>query len=421
MLLSSGICGADDQRSPHYPEQSDRPKLVSGQRPDLLFERYCLDCHDEDIQKGNLDLLAFLDKPDANLTLVFENLVTGKMPPANKKQPSPEERQAILDWLAEHSTQVEPATFRRISRHEFVHSLNDLLGTNLDLASEIPEDRGTHDFDSNRKIQLSREMLGSYFSITDKLLEQAFPEAGFPTEQSWVTSKVRDSHETYRNYHRPYKGGILFSWTRANNGNSYSFIYDSFEPPVSGWYELTFEAAKVGDFPGDASLQVHAGKYYFADDRPQPQRLVDVISIADAQVQSYTIRGFFEPGESVSVHCYSPHTWRQANPKEGIYIKQLTVTGPKSQWPPKSYRHLFGELPLDIPDRSSVEVTKKKSCCRSKIKRNCLHNSRRHYKSQRPSVLFLCLSFYFVTKHENRGWSTAGHRRVVHGKHQNLD
>ena len=353
MLLSTGICVADDQRARHYPEQSDRPKLVSGQRPDLLFERYCLDCHDEDIQKGDLDLLAFLDRPDANLTLVFENLVTGKMPPANKKQPSPEERQAILDWLAEHSTPAEPATFRRISRHEFVHSLNDLLGTNLDLASEIPEDRGTHDFDSNRKIQLSREMLGSYFSITDKLLEQAFPEAGFPTEQSWVTSKVRDSHETYRNYHRPYKDGILFSWTRANNGNSYSFFYDGFDPPATGWYELTFDAAKVAEFKEDMSLQVHAGKYYYADDRPQPQRLLGVISLGNKKLESRTLRAYLRPGENVSVHCFSPHNFREKNPKVGIYIKQLKVRGPLlDAWPPTSITRTFKGLPIKAEPRT---------------------------------------------------------------------
>ncbi|HCC20325.1 MAG TPA: hypothetical protein DEP88_03625 [Verrucomicrobiales bacterium] len=254
--------------------------------------------------------------------------------------------------------QDAPKSFRRISRHEFIHSLNDLLGVNLDLAGKIPEDRGTNDFDSNRNIQLSREMLASYFSVADEMLDHAFPTDGFAAEKTWVTSKVRDSHETYNIYHRPYKEGTLFSWTRANNGNSYSFFYDGFDPPVAGWYELTFDAAKVADFKEDISLQVHAGKYYYADDRPQPQRLVGVISLADKEVKSYTVRAYLEPGESVSVHNYSKNNFRQRNPKQGGYIKQLKARGPvHEQWPPKSYGMIFTGLPVKAASRESNEDT----------------------------------------------------------------
>ena len=66
-------------------------------------------------------------------TLIFENLLTGKMPPAEKDQPDPEEKRAVLAWLAKRQGGVAQKPFRRISRHEFVHSANDLLGTNLDL------------------------------------------------------------------------------------------------------------------------------------------------------------------------------------------------------------------------------------------------------------------------------------------------
>ena len=48
----------------------------------------------------------------------------------------------------------------------------------LDLTSEIPEDRGTHDFDSNRRVQLTKEMLTAYFTAVDDLLEFALPAEG---------------------------------------------------------------------------------------------------------------------------------------------------------------------------------------------------------------------------------------------------
>lgn len=329
-----------------------REREVAGQAIEIL-ESYCFDCHDDATKNGGLSLEQLLEQESFDGTLVFENLLTGKMPPANKAQPSLTEKRAVLDWLAREQVGAPSKTFRRISRHEFVQSVNDLLDIDLDLADRIPEDRGTHDFDSDRRIQLSREMLASYFEIAEEMLAHALPKEGFPAEQVWVTNKVRDSHETYRIYHRPYEEGTLFSWTRANNGNNYSFFYDRFEPPVAGWYDLTFDAAKVADFEDEMSLQVYAGKYYYADDRPQPQRLLGVISLGQRELESHSIRAFLRPGESVSVHCYSRHNFRQQDPKEGIYIRQLTARGPALEaWPPASYTMLFEGLPLNADSRA---------------------------------------------------------------------
>lgn len=323
------------------------PATLRAETPLELFERHCFGCHEGAGAEGQFNFAAMLDSKDFDATLVFENIATEKMPPTNSDVPSNEERLAMLTWLADQQPESTPIAFRRLSRHEFIHGLNDLLGTNLDPAAEIPEDRGTRNFDTDRRIQFSREVLGSYFDVTDKLLEEAFPAEGFPQEKTWVTSKLKDSHETYNVYVRDYKDGVLFSWTRANNGNSYSFFYDNFEPPVSGWYELTFEAAKVGNFEDDICIQIHAGKYYYADDRPQPQRLLDVISLGSRDLRKFTKRVFLNRGENVSVHCYSKHNWRQKAPTQGAYIRQFRSRGPVQEtWPPSRYEMIFGELPL---------------------------------------------------------------------------
>ena len=242
-------------------------------------------------------------------TPMFEHLITAKMPPKNKKQPNAKEKQVMLDWLARGQDENKPASYRRISRHEFVHSVNDLLGVELDLTGEIPEDRGTNDLRFRPQNQTDQgNARTSYFQVADDMLEFALPRKGFAPERIWVTNKIKDSHHTY-NYTRKHKEGLLFSWTRANNGNSYSFFYDNFDPPVPGWYELTFDAMKVGDFPEDVSIEVFAGKYYFSDARPQPQRLIDVISLGNRELKSHVVRIFLRPGENVSVHCYSKHNF----------------------------------------------------------------------------------------------------------------
>ena len=280
------------------------------------------------------------------------------MPPKNKKQPRAEEKRFMLSWLAQRQAESTHKPYRRISRHEFVNSVNDLLGIELNLTRDIPEDRGTHDFDSDRRVQLTKEMLTSYFSVAGEMLEFALPAKGFPLERIWVTNKIKDSHKTYNIYTRKYKEGILFSWTRANNGNSYSFFYDNFDPPAKGWYELTFDAMKLGDFPEDVSIEVFAGKYYYADDRPQPQRLLEVISLGNRELKPHTVRVFLCPGENVSVHCYSKHTFRQKNGEQGAYIKQLKVRGPVlDQWPPSSYQKVFAGLPMKASPREAMDAS----------------------------------------------------------------
>ena len=347
---------------------SDSTREVLATESYQLFEKYCFDCHDDLEKKGDLDLVEKLEGTEFDGTLVFENLINGKMPPAEKRQPSMEERSTLLKWLASQQKDSVAPPFRRISRHEFVHSVNDLLGTRLDLVDEIPEDRGTNYFDTNRRISLSQEMLSAYFETADKMLDFAFPKEGFPQEKLWTTNKLKDSHETYNIYLRPYEEGMLFSWTRANNGNNYSFFYDNFEPPVAGWYDLTFEAKKLGDFDEDISLQAYSGKYYYADDRPQPQRLIGVISLANRELDTYRIRAFLNPGENVSVHSHSKHTFRKKETEQGAYIKRMSAQGPVyDSWPPDSYRKAFSDLSIEAPPRQLVQASLERDLGKSKI------------------------------------------------------
>lgn len=326
-----------------------------------LLSNFCFDCHDEATAEGGLNLQQLWLDNRLDEELVFENLINSKMPPRDSAQPTRKEKRSILDWLARQQALkqgLSPASRqRRISRFEFNQSLNDLLATSLNIEDSIPEDRGSSHFDTNRNILLTTETLQAYFRSVDQMLEFAFPARGFSAAKVWTTHQVRDSHPTYRIYVHPYRQGLLFSWTRANNGNNYSFFYDHFEPPEAGWYDLTFDAAKVGDFREDVTVQVYAGKYYFADDRPQPQRMIGVISLSAKKLTSQTIRAFLRPGENISVHCYSKHTWRQEAAQQGAYIRQLQVRGPVLEsWPPKSFRKVFSGLKLITPKRPTQMV-----------------------------------------------------------------
>jgi hypothetical protein len=79
-------------------------------------------------------------------------------------------------------------------------------------------------------------------------------------------------------------------------------------------------------------------------------------------LESYKVRVFLRPGENVSVHCYSKHTFRKKKGNQGIYIKQLEARGPiVEEWPPRSYQKLFEGLPIRAEKRETLKVSSTES------------------------------------------------------------
>ena len=204
---------------------------------------------------------------------------------------------------------------------------------------------------------MTKELLGAYFAVADETLEFAFPSAGFPPEQVWTTNRIKTVNPGQRGYARPFREGMLFTWHRIPKGRILHHFFDGFDPPSKGWYTLTFDAAKLGDFKEDISVMVFAGKAYIEPARALEQRLLGVISLGCREPQPHTIRVFLNPGETVSVTCHSKHTYSLKKGDIGAYIRQLTVKGPVFEsWPPLSYQQVFAGLPLKTPRREARAV-----------------------------------------------------------------
>ena len=90
---------------------------AEGEEPTELLQRYCFDCHEGANGEGGFDFVGSLSKEDFDGTLIFENLITAKMPPADADQPTAAEKHVILKWLAKMQPATKPNSYRRISRH----------------------------------------------------------------------------------------------------------------------------------------------------------------------------------------------------------------------------------------------------------------------------------------------------------------
>jgi hypothetical protein len=164
-----------------------------------LIEKYCVDCHDADVTKGDLNLDRFMTQAQAVDSLALwqragMRIENKEMPPKKKKdQPTDEERALIVKWIA--SLQVnetdcnqianEESTAwyqgdvmsRRLNRMEYENTLRDLLGVDLQVADLFPADgAGGEGFDNEGSaLFLSAIQMEKYLAAADLAIETALP------------------------------------------------------------------------------------------------------------------------------------------------------------------------------------------------------------------------------------------------------
>ncbi|HIF33529.1 MAG TPA: DUF1587 domain-containing protein, partial [Planctomycetaceae bacterium] len=134
---------------------ADIPNGPAGFRSHVMpfFEANCIRCHGPNTSKGTITLHTL----DGDLSsgqeverweLILEMLDNGEMPPEDEDQPSKADRAAMVKWIdAGLRAYVKSAsqfsmvpTARRLTNFEYQNSMRDLLGFELNLIDNLPED-----------------------------------------------------------------------------------------------------------------------------------------------------------------------------------------------------------------------------------------------------------------------------------------
>ncbi|MCA9245552.1 MAG: DUF1592 domain-containing protein [Planctomycetales bacterium] len=173
------------------------PAGVSGFASDVkpFFEAYCVDCHDQQTSKGEMTL----DSLDGDLVAgrnlerwdcVLEKLRGREMPPAGEAQPTDAQRTAVADWiqrgLREYISKNQPApavpTTRRLTNFEYQNTLRDLLGFELEVIDDLPEDpEKFYDFNNTAELmRMGPEQLDRYLEIARWAMKSAIVDAEPP-------------------------------------------------------------------------------------------------------------------------------------------------------------------------------------------------------------------------------------------------
>jgi hypothetical protein len=257
-LLSISLCAEDTTRL----------------KPDAFLSRYCLDCHDGDVQKGDRRLDDLPLKVGADIAIaerwqeVLHQLQLGEMPPAKKKQPTDDERRALLAWIEEQLIHAQTSAqdrggqvvHRRLSRAEYLHTMQDLFGFDgdFDPTTSFPGDEELEGFRNiGSALRTSRHHLEQYLKAADAVLDHVYDLAdvkGKPEAKQW-----KDSADKMRDLNDAFGLGVISAekakgpaYIHMSHGlRNQELIFDSklflsrlgdTDVPHSGWYEVEVEA-----------------------------------------------------------------------------------------------------------------------------------------------------------------------------------
>jgi len=129
-----------------------------------FLSRYCLECHDADVHKGDRSFDKFT-LPLKALPAVIEardiidQLTLREMPPKKAEQPSDEERLAVIRALREGTAAAQATlqstgsrtVLRRLSNREYENTLETLFGRRIDtlgLTADFPKEKTARHLDT---------------------------------------------------------------------------------------------------------------------------------------------------------------------------------------------------------------------------------------------------------------------------------
>ena len=157
-------------------------------RVEPVLKRVCFGCHGPEKQKGKLRIDALdpdlLKGKDVSWWLeVFDVISNGEMPPEDAKvQLTDAEKARIVDWLSGEilvASQVRRSeqghtSFRRMTRYEYKHALQDLLDLPHDFSRDLPPETVSEDGfkNSSEMLQMTVVQFEQYRELARKALER---------------------------------------------------------------------------------------------------------------------------------------------------------------------------------------------------------------------------------------------------------
>jgi len=185
-----------------------------------VLDEVCFDCHEPGLSKGDVpffeaEQVADIQGMRSVWRSVASQLRNRTMPPADKKQPTDEDRIKVVEWIEGHlqdsACELGPfagyVTARRMNRLEYDRTIHDLMGVDLQFSETLPAEGGTGEgFDnSGESLFLPPMLMERYLEAARQIVDAAIVSP--PRKQTIVGSDLMPPAKGEPRKYRPIRAG----------------------------------------------------------------------------------------------------------------------------------------------------------------------------------------------------------------------
>jgi len=184
------VCNAQTADDGEFAELKSDAQDYFRERVTPFINTYCIGCHsNKRPTEAGVNFSPALKNPghaafSQQWKKAAARVEAHDMPPEGEEQPSPDERQMFINWLAKVKflSPQDPGHFviRRLTRTEYGNTLHDLFGVDPSIAADLPNEVSGKGYLNS----LSPLQIEQYLSIADKVLDEILAQEGkAPTEK----------------------------------------------------------------------------------------------------------------------------------------------------------------------------------------------------------------------------------------------
>ncbi len=188
-----------------------------------LFAKFCLECHSEKEQEGELDLERFTSLKEIRKDLkpwqaMIQQLETREMPPKDNPQPTAAQRKMLIDWtrrLLDDEARARAGDpgrvpLRRLSNTEYNNTIRDLTGVDLQPTRDFPADGAAGEGFTNaaEALSMSPALMAKYVNASKDIASHAqqlpngFRFSPTKTRRDWTDESLAELRKFYWQFTR---------------------------------------------------------------------------------------------------------------------------------------------------------------------------------------------------------------------------
>lgn len=224
---------------------------------------HCVDCHSGSEAEGGFDVKSLRSEIEvadstSRWTRALDRVRLGEMPPKDSSEVKPAEAQAFVkaggEWLATEQRRLWAehgrVRGRRLTNLQLEKTLHGLLGIDIPLASQLPEEPRTNGFTTVANGQpMSHFQLKRHLAVVDQALDEAFRRS---LEKESLEPRTLTARELSRRRLQSRVREPEFLDNKAVTWHSTIIFYGRLPVTTArqaGWYQLTVKASSLNTPP----------------------------------------------------------------------------------------------------------------------------------------------------------------------------